>query len=217
VKTWRDVTGLARIRWASDCQLTRPWPAVYFPASQFFFFSPSLLAVKTTRDPEALLPVIRNRIRAREPDLPLDGTVTMAAMLADDLSRPRAALTVSLLFAIAAVILAGLGVYGTVTYEVSQRRYELAIRSAIGASPAQIRDAIIRRGAALSLAGIGAGVAGALVATRLMTTLLFEVTPTDPRAFLVGAGVLLAITLIASYIPSRRAASADPLVALRGE
>ena len=212
---WATVVGVAgEVRYR---QLTRPWPAVYFPASQFFFFSPGLLAVRTTTDPETLLPVIRDRIRAREPDLALDRTSTMEALLAGELSRPRAALTVSMLFAIAAVILAGIGVYGTVTYEVSQRRYELAIRSAIGASPAQIRDAVIRRGAALALVGIGAGMAGALATTRLMTALLFEVTPTDARAFLVGAGVLLAITLLASYIPSRRAAKADPLTALRCE
>jgi putative ABC transport system permease protein len=116
-----------------------------------------------------------------------------------------------------AVGLAWLGVYGVISYEVLQRRRELAVRSALGASPARIFKAVVLRSLMLGLGGIALGCAAASVLTRSLRSLLFEVVPGDPASFATGGGVLLAVVLLAALIPARRAAAADPVTALRIE
>jgi putative ABC transport system permease protein len=212
---WVTVVGVtADLRYR---ELTRTWLTVYFPAAQFFFFSPNSLVVRTASAPELLGPVTRQTIRAQEPHVAVESITTMDALLARELSRPRTALTVAAVFAMMAIVLAAVGVYGVLSYEVRQRWRELAIRSALGASPAAICRAVLRR--SLTLGGIGAGVG--LVASSLLTrslrSLLFEIRPTDPGMFLAATGTLLSVVLLASYPPARRAAGADPAAALRSE
>lgn len=210
---WVTVVGVAAdMRYR---ELTRNWMTVYFPAAQFFFFQPGSLVVRTASAPEALVPAIRQTIRAQEPQAILRGIATMDAALARELSRPRTALGVTALFALMAIVLAAIGVYGVMSYEVSRRRRELAVRSALGATPAQIFQAVAWRSLTLGSAGAVAGLVAAFAVTRSLRALLFEIEPVDPATFLTGAVTLLAIVLIASVLPARRAAATDPVAELR--
>lgn len=212
---WVTVVGVAAdMRYR---ELTRPWLTVYFPGAQFFFFRPGELAVRTTSAPEAVVPAIRQTIRALEPQAAISSISTMETLLARELSRPRAALAVTAMFALLAVVLAGVGVYGVMSYEVGQRRHELAVRSALGASPARIFRGALRRSLAVGAAGAFIGLAVAMVAARWLGSLLYGVAPADPVSFAFGGAALLAMVLLASYLPARRAAAADPVTVLRSE
>jgi putative ABC transport system permease protein len=122
-----------------------------------------------------------------------------------------------LLFALTALLLAGLGIYGTISYLVSERTHEIGIRLALGAKRSEIMRMILRQGLALAVAGAALGLVGALIVSHLMAGLLFGVTPTDPLTFVVVTLVLTAVALAASYIPAMRAMRVNPLVALRYE
>ena len=212
---WVTVVGVAAdLRYR---ELTRDWLTVYFPAAQFFFFDPGCLVVRTRSAPQTFVPAIRAAIRAQDPQAAVLSVSTMDAELAKELARPRTAVTVTGLFALMAVGLAWLGVYGVISYEVVQRRRELAVRSALGASPSRIFKAVVGRSLALGLAGIALGCLAASVLTRSLRSLLFEVVPGDPASFVAGGGLLLAVVLLAALLPARRAAAADPVVALRIE
>jgi len=212
---WVTVVGVAgELRYR---ELTRSWMTVYFPAAQFFYFSPDALVVRTASVPSLLIPAVRETIRAQEPHAALHSIDSMDALLARELARPRTALTVTALFALMAIVLSAAGVYGVMSYDVHQRRRELAVRSALGASPAQIFRAVAWRSLILGVLGAAAGLAAAWAVTRSLRSLLFEVEPADPGAFLAGAGVLLGIVLVASCFPARRAAAADPVAVLRGD
>jgi predicted permease len=198
-------------------ELTKSWMTVYFPADQFFYFQPASLVVRATSAPGALVPLILQRVRALEPGAAIDSVASMDALLARELSRPLSALTVASIFALMAIVLAAVGVYGVMSYEVRQRRRELALRSAIGATPADIFRSVVGR--SLRVAAVGAA-AGLVMATSVMHTvraLLFEVQPLDPAVFLTGAGMLLGVVLLAACFPARRAAATDPAAALRTE
>jgi predicted permease len=212
---WVTVVGVAAdVRYR---ELTRPWLTVYFPAAQFFFFSPGSLVVRASGAPESVIPAIREVIRAQEPHIPLESATTMDTLLARELARPRAALTVAALFAGLAIVLAAIGVYGVVSYEVRARRRELAVRAALGAAPRSLSRAVVLQSLSLGAAGILCGVAVAAASTRMLRSLLFEVDPGDPGIFASGALAVLVTVALASYIPARRAASADPLQVLRTE
>ena len=120
-------------------------------------------------------------------------------------------------FACVAVMLAAIGIYGLLAYVVTQRTPEIGVRLAMGATPKDVARLFVREGAALTIVGVAAGLAGALAAARALTTLLFGVTATDPATFIIVAGVLMAVALVASYVPARRAARVDPMTALRAD
>ena len=212
---WTTVVGVAadtRYR-----ELTKSWMTVYFPAPQFFFFQPGSLVVRTMQAPESLIPAIRQTILNADPDLAVSSIATMDELAAKELSRPRTALTVASLFALLAIILAGVGVYGVLSYDVSQRRQELAVRSALGASPSDVFRAVVRRSAAMGAIGAAVGLAAAASVTRALGALLYEVSPGDPATFAAGAATLVVIVLAASFVPARRAAGTDPAKVLRTE
>jgi putative ABC transport system permease protein len=119
------------------------------------------------------------------------------------------------LFAGVALLLAAIGIYGVIAYSVAQRTHEIGVRVALGARQADVLGLVIREGAALAMAGIALGLLGALAFTRILSTLLFGVSPTDPFTFTSVSLVLVAVALAASFIPARRAAKIDPVVALR--
>jgi putative ABC transport system permease protein len=198
-------------------ELTKPWMTVYFPADQSFYFQAASLVVRTASAPDPLVPAIRQVIRTLEPGATVESVATMDTLLARELSRPLIALTVTGIFALVAIVLAAVGVYGVMSYEVRQRRRELAVRSAIGATPADIFRAVVRRSLIVGAAGASAGLVVAASVTRALRSLLFEVQPVDPGVFLTGAGLLLGVVLMAAYFPARRAAGADPVAALRTE
>jgi putative ABC transport system permease protein len=198
-------------------ELRRDWLTVYFPAAKFFFFDPGCLVVRAEVAPAALVPALRATIRAQDREAAVISASTMDAELARELARPRTAVTVTGVFALMAVGLAWLGVYGVISYEVVQRRRELAVRSALGASPSRIYRSVVGRSLALGLGGIALGCLAAAVLTRSLQSLLFEVGPGDPVSFVAGGGLLLSAVLLAALAPARRAAAADPVTALRIE
>jgi putative ABC transport system permease protein len=210
---WSTVVGVARdMRYR---QLTKGWLTAYFSARQFFFFAPDMLVVRTAGPPEVLLPQIQQAIRATVPEAGIDDVTTMREQSERELSGPRTALTVAALFAFVAIVLAAVGVYGVVAYDVRQRWKEFAVRAALGASAARISGDVTRRSLGFALAGLLAGLGGAFIGTRALTTLLYQVDPGDPWAFATGAIVLLAIVVMASYPAARRAAMTDPAAVLR--
>jgi putative ABC transport system permease protein len=196
-------------------ELTKTWMTVYFSADQFFFFQPTFVAVRATSSAEALAPVLRQAVQAVEPGATLDSMTPMDTLLARELARPFTALTVSAVFALIAIVLAAVGVYGVMSYEVRQRRREIAVRSAIGATADDIFGAVVRRSLLVAVAGTAIGLALAGSVTRTMRSLFFGVQPLDPGVFLSGAAVLIVVVLIAAYFPARRAARIDPVEALR--
>jgi putative ABC transport system permease protein len=212
---WVRVVGVAadtRYR-----ELAKPWMTVYFPADQFFYFQATSLVVRADSSPEAIGRAIQEKVRAIEPGAAVASVDTMDALLARELARPLAALTVSGAFAGMAILLAAVGVYGVMSYEVRQRRREIAVRAAIGATSADIFRAVARRSLIVGLAGAMMGLMVASAVTRTLSSLLYGIQPLDLGVFAAGAAVLVAVVLAAAYFPARRAARFDPLAALRAE
>jgi predicted permease len=160
---------------------------------------------------------MREQVQAVNPELPVFGAQTLSDVVSDSLSERRFSMEVIGLFALTALLLAGLGIYGVIAYIVSERTHEIGIRLAIGAQRSSVLQMILREGLSLALAGAALGLVGALIVSRLMSGLLYGVKPTDPVTFVAVAVVLSAVALVACYIPARRAMRVDPIVALRYE
>jgi predicted permease len=196
---------------------TAPRPEIYMPNEQHPHTATSLdVLVRTGGEPGALTETLRRKVRALSPDVPVKFT-TMEASLAENTAAPRFRTLLLGIFAALAVILAMAGVYGVMAYTVGQRSGEIGLRMALGADTADVLRLVLRQGLALAAVGLVIGLAGAFAASRLLTSMLFEVKANDPLTY-AGVAVLLGlVTLAASYIPARRAAKVDPLVALRQE
>ena len=198
-------------------ELTKAWLTVYFPAKQFFFYSPNALIVRTATDPTSMLPAIRQAVHAQEPAAAVYSAETMESAAASELSRPRTAVAIAALFALAAIFVAAIGVYGVVSYEVTHRARELAVHAAVGASPRQILGQTLRQSLAVGAVGALFGLGAASLLTRHLATLLFEIQPLDALTFAAAGVSLLAIVLAASLVPARRAAAVDPALLLKSE
>ena len=175
------------------------------------------LVIRTRPDLAAVLPAIRRAVQAVDPDAALVETRTMDQVIAPQLAQPRLNALLLSAFAFAAVLLAAIGLYGIMASAVSQQTRELGVRLALGATPDRLRAMILRQALTVAAAGALAGLLGALAGSRLLTTMLFEVSPTDPVALLGACWLLIAVALLAAYIPARRATKVDPMVALRYE
>jgi putative ABC transport system permease protein len=175
------------------------------------------LFLRTDRAANDVVSAVREKVRAIDPTLPLFDAGSLADAVASSFDSRRAVMLLLAAFAGMALFLSALGIYGVLAYDVSQRTREIGVRSAIGASRGQIAGLILQQG--LWKAGIGVvlGLVGAALLSRSMTTLLFNVQPTDPAVYVAVSFVLIAVALLASYLPARRAARIDPLVALRDE
>ena len=173
------------------------------------------LSVRTSGDPKSLIPAIRRKISEVDKDQPLTNVQTMSELVGSASAQPRVTMLLLALFSATALILATVGIYGVIAYSVAQRRQELGIRMALGAGQDDVLKLVVGQGLVLTLTGIGIGLAGALVLTRLMSSLLFQTSATDPLAFAVSALVFTAAAVAASYLPARRAARIDPTEALR--
>jgi putative ABC transport system permease protein len=194
---------------------TPPRPEFYQPHSQNSF-SFMAFVVRTAGSPEALVPSVRAAVSSLDPAQPISGVNTMEQHLARSLSRPRVLSSLVATFGALALLLAVVGIYGVMGYAVAQRTREIAIRSALGASAREVIGMVLRRAILLAGAGIAAGLALAIPASRALTGMLFEITPTDPPTY--GAAILLIATvaLIAAGIPAIRAARVDATQVLRG-
>ena len=156
-------------------------------------------------------------VRDQDPLLAVDDITTMDQVISDSVAERRLTMLMLAIFASAALVLAAVGIYGVIAYSVSQRTQEIGIRMALGARQADVLKMVVGHAMALTVAGIVIGAAGGLLLTRLMRDLLFDVRPGDPTTFAAVAGVLVLVAAAASYLPGRRAASVDPVVALRAE
>jgi predicted permease len=168
-------------------------------------------------DPSAIPAQVRGQVQSIDPQLPVFGAVTLDEVLADSLSVRRFAMEIVALFAATALLLAGLGIYGTISYVVNEQRREIAIRLALGAQRGNILKMVLSRGLGLAAAGAGLGVAGALIVSHLMAGLLYGVSPADLPTFAGVTLVLTTVALAASYIPALRAMRVDPITTLHSE
>ena len=173
--------------------------------------------VKSTPDPAAMLPAVKSAIREVNPNQTFSKAATMEQLVDDSLKQRRFNLFLLVTFAVLALVLAGIGIYGSINYSTRQRTHEIGLRMALGAQQRDVLRLIVGHGLGLSLIGIGIGLAASFALTRLMKGLLFGVSATDPLTFIAISLLLILIGLLASWIPARRAIRVDPLVALRYE
>ncbi|HEX5581012.1 MAG TPA: ABC transporter permease [Gemmatimonadaceae bacterium] len=213
--TWMTIVGVVG-NVAQEGVTAAPYPQLYRALRQ----DPRrgvFVTMRTTGDPTAVASAARQALRAVDPELPLTDLMTMQERVSADLARPRVSVALLGIFAGIALLLAAIGIYGVISYAVAQRTREIGIRMALGASTSDVRKLVVRQGMAPALAGIALGIVGALAATRVMSSLLYGVSATDPVTF-AGVPVLLAmIALAAAYLPARRATRVEPVNALRSE
>jgi predicted permease len=198
---------------------------IYEPFQQIPHTSLALVAegghifVRTAEgvDPESVFPAIRHALTQRDGQMVVDELQPMQRIVADSIARQRFAMTMFSIFAGIALLLASIGIYGVLSYIVGQRTREVGIRMALGAQRAHVVGSVLRDGARMTLPGIAIGLLVSLAITRLMSTMLFGVTPTDLLTFASVPLVLCAVALLACYLPARRAAGLDPVRALRSE
>jgi putative ABC transport system permease protein len=191
-----------------------PTLAVYHAFAQQTWRSMAF-AVRTEGPPQALIPAIRREVAAIDRELPVFNITPVETMLEASIAKPRFHALLVLSFAIVALALAVIGAYGVMSYAVGQRTQEIGIRMAMGASPRDVLSMIMREGLAIVAIGCAAGLAAALASGRLIAGFLFETAPTDFGALTAITVVLAAATLLASYLPARRATRVDPMTALR--
>jgi putative ABC transport system permease protein len=218
---WFTVVGVvANVRnWSLTSE---PRPEVYWPYNGDELLAPlSLpemnLVVRTTVEPQSLAAAIQQEIRQVDPEQPVHLVKTMEQVAADAVAGPRFQTLLFGVFAALALLLALAGVYGVISYSVSQRTHEMGIRMALGAHPRDVLRLVLGHGLTLAVIGTAGGVAAALGLTRYLQSQLYSVEPTDPLTYAAVAALLLATTLLACYVPARRAARVDPMAALRDE
>jgi predicted permease len=188
----------------------------YFPYAQIPSGGMTVI-LKAAGDPNQLIAAARQQVKAIDPDQPIYNIRTMNEIRAESVAPERLNLTLLSIFAGIALVLAIVGIYGVMSYSVTQRTHEIGIRMAIGAQPRDVFRMVIGQGMMLALIGVALGLIGAFGLTRLMATMLFGVEPTDPATFAAIAVLLTGVALVACYLPGRRATRVDPVVSLRYE
>jgi predicted permease len=212
---WQTVVGVVG-RVKQDTLDSDPRIAFYLPQTQYPTRAMTV-ALRSGHDPSGVLSAVKNELRKLDADLPMYYIRTMQQRVDESLARRRFSMLLLAVFAGVALALATIGIYGVMAYLVNQGTREIGIRVALGATRRNIVSLVVRQGMALALSGVAIGLAGAVMLTRLIRSLLFGVEATDPVTF-VGIALLLGlVALLASYIPARRASRVDPLVALRYE
>jgi putative ABC transport system permease protein len=174
------------------------------------------LLVRTTVQPQSITRAVRRQISSVDPDQPVTAIQTVNELVESSLAQPRFTMLLLGIFSATALALAVIGIYGVLSYSVAQRRHELSIRLALGAQREEILRMVVRQGLKLAMTGIAAGLIAALLATRLMSSMLYQVGARDLTTFILTPLALLVIALVASYLPARNATRVDPMEALRG-
>jgi putative ABC transport system permease protein len=202
----------------------KPWESVYFPVLRQTMSGEGdwvprdfHLVLKTRVEPVSLAGPVRRAIWSLDPNLPLTLVRPMEEVVSRSMARTSFTMLLLVIAAAVALLLGSVGIYGVISYVVSQRTREIGVRMALGAARGDISRMVLREGAIITLVGIGIGIAAALAVTRLMLALLFDVSPTDPATFAVVPVMLAAVALLASWMPARRAAAVEPLEAIRYE
>jgi putative ABC transport system permease protein len=176
-----------------------------------------ILLIRTTGEPTQLAPVVRNEIRAIDKTVLVNGISTFESLLARNVAQRRFQTWLLALFSALALLLAAVGIYGVMSYAVMQSARELGIRVALGAQTRDVLKLVVGQGMLLTVLGVGIGLLAAFALTRVLAGLLFDVTATDPTTFIAAPLALLAVALLACFVPARRATKVDPMVALRNE
>jgi putative ABC transport system permease protein len=220
---WRQIVGVvADVR---QTTLTRaPDPELYVPAGQLspedwtiFMSIPISFVVRSDVEAASLGPAIKAAVREVDPEQPISKLREAGELLQDATARQRFNMSLLTLFGVLALTLAGVGVYGVMAYGVNQRTRELGIRLALGARASSVQAMVLRQGLRLTVTGLVLGLVGALALSRLLTTLVYGVNPSDPRVLGVAVLVLAAVSALACLIPAIRATRVDPIDALRSE
>jgi putative ABC transport system permease protein len=193
-----------------------PEPAAYFPLDQVGV-SGLTVVVQTNLPPESVGGAVRDVVRRADPDLPVAGMTTMEEVVSRSIDAPRFYAFLLAVFSAAALALAAIGIYGVLSYAVASRTREIGVRIAIGARPRDVLAMVVGGAARLAAVGLGGGLAAALVLTRLLSRILFDVKPFDLPTYAAVSAILFAVALIAALVPARRASTVDPIAALRQE
>jgi putative ABC transport system permease protein len=191
-------------------------PIAYSPYAQNPRSIMSLI-IRGTQDPTKLTSAVRSEVQALDPNLPVSNIKPVRQMIDERISPKRLMTYILAVFGLIALLLASIGIYGVMSYAVTQRTQEIGVRMALGAQALDVLKLVIKKGMAMALVGIVIGLAGAYALTRVLANLLFKVAPTDLVTFAAVSISLIVVALIACYIPARRATKVDPLVALRYE
>ena len=208
-----EIIGVARDIKQFALEMESP-PTMYLPSLSV---GRANLVVRTSGDPLAMSANVRTAVQSVDKDQPVANVSSMDQILSSSVAEPRFRTLLLGVFAALALVLAGVGIYGVMSYSVARRTHEIGIRMALGARSSDTLKLIVRQGLTLAVIGVTVGVAAALALTRLLTTLLFGISATDPRTFAVIALLLTFVALVACYIPARRATRVDPMQALRCE
>jgi putative ABC transport system permease protein len=212
---WHEVVGVVKEVGIYGSE-TRPLIKIYTPLGRA---APrrSVLSVRTSLDPNSLVAPLAADLHAVDKDLPVSNVATFAARLSHEISPKRFNTILLSLFAAFALLLAATGVYGLIAYSVVQRTREVGVRMALGAAPREVMRLFVGQGMKLVLPGLAIGLAASLALSRVMISLLFGIKPTDAATFIFVSICVVVVSLVACYVPARRATKVDPLVALRHE
>lgn len=193
-------------------------PAIYRPIAQtdqIFFINHLTFVARTDGDPDAAVSAIRAAVRAVDPEQPIGSIASMESHIHDAVAEPRFRSIVTSVFSALALLVAGIGMYGALAYTVSQRRRELGIRIALGATPGRAARLVMRTMLGLIVPALVVGLVIAFTATRLLARFLFQVQANDPASYLAASAVLIGAALIASIAPAYRAARTDPVATMK--
>jgi predicted permease len=219
---WREIVGIARdVRdYGPDIE---PTPQSYIPlvqnAPDYLDATSSgmALVVRTDRDPKSLTPMVREQIRSLDRAQPIQNLKTMEERFGESVAQRRFNMLVLSMFAVLALLLAAVGVYGVISYSVTQRTHEFGVRMALGAQPRDVNKLVLNHVLKLTAVGIVLGLAAAFAVSRMLSSFLYGVATTDPTVLIATSLLMGAMALLASYYPASRATKVDPLIALRTE
>jgi hypothetical protein len=210
---WRTVVGIAGdIHYRTLREAT---PSVFLPFRQFFWQGGFVL--RTPLTVSAISPSLERAVAEGDPAASVWQPSTMDDVLAGPLAEPRLSTLLLSMFGFVALVLAAVGLYGVMASAVREQTRDIGVRMALGATPQRVRGEVLQRAMLVSLGGAAVGIVGTLAGSRVIASLLFEVSPTDPIALLGACAVLLAVAALAAYVPAYRASRVDPARALQGE
>jgi putative ABC transport system permease protein len=198
----------------------RTRPAIYVPWQQAprpFLLRNATFVIRTAGDPMSAAAVVRQKIRSVDRTLPFDRVLTVRQLVSESVSEPRFRSVVFGGFATVALALVGIGILGVLGHSVTRRTREIGLRVALGARRVDVLSLVVRQAVVMTIAGVALGAVTAAALTRVLASYLYEVRPLDPQTFAAAAVTLVAVALVASYVPARRASGLDPMVALRSQ